>query len=549
MLSLLSPKVWYLSHAETVKTTLKIPQVSLIFIGLIFILCAQSVLGMLHSNRYAISVLSYFIGAFLLVLVGSHLRRVMGLENLVSTLAWSLVIAGIINIGIVVLQLVMRTGGNISFLPDLSGFGAISQANHFADFCALAIASLIYLYAKGHFSLSFFYLLLVCFIVMLSLSGSRSGWLYLTTFTILLTFMHKNIVTKGKDNDRTRGAWYAGLMLIPVFIFIQLFIYYFVPNELVNLPAERLINGVTTTTSSLRLQFWQDSFRMFTLQPWLGVGAEKFRVTTFSLADSPTVLTSKYVFEHAHNLFLHLLAEMGIAAPLIVLIGVLNWLKAFKWRDLNLETWWVISLLAILGIHSMLEYPLWFAFFLGIAAVMLGAGDENMITINFSKSSKKIVQLSIAVLLILGAANLSTMLIANVKMKNWLYKLAYENINEKVLLDWVRNYSTLSPYAEALNAMTMGKVNDNDIEKQLTLHKSVMKFRPEMQVAYQLALILELKGQHKDAVKQLNRTMTAYPNTFKLFLENPTLKYRQEYLNLYAETQIGLVARSKQTNE
>ena len=321
---------------RSIQSGLKIPQVSLIFVGFAAILCVQWALGMLHSNRYALSVLSYFIWAFLLVVLGSYLRRELGWGKLVSTLAWCLVVAGIINVGIVVLQFVTKTGGVIPFLPNLPSYGALSQQNHFADFCALATVSLIYLYAKGHFSLSMFSLLLVCFIVMLSLSGSRSVWLYLTALTVLISIMHTNIVKQGEETIRSRGAWRAGLMLLPTFILIQLFIYYIVPNELVNLPTERLLDGVTERTSSIRLQFWYDSFRIFLQSPWLGVGAGKLITNTFLLVDTPTAMASKRVFEHAHNLFLHLSAEMGIGAVLIVLVGLFAWVKGFKWRKLSL---------------------------------------------------------------------------------------------------------------------------------------------------------------------------------------------------------------------
>ena len=534
---LLSSAAWRSGQSTAEQSIIQIPQSSLMFIGLAAILSLQWAIGMLHSNKYAFSMLLYVVWGFLLTVIGSHLRRKFGWEKLVSTLAWSLVVAGIINICIVVLQFVMRTGGNIPFLPDLSGYGAISQTNHFANFSALATASLIYLYAKGRFSYSFFNLLLVLFIVMLALSGSRSVWLYLTAFTVLIIMMRINITKQGKETDRLRGAWRAGIMLLPAFILIQLFMYYFVPNELISLPTERLIDGVTERTSSIRLQFWQDSLRIFLQNPWLGVGVDNFRATTFLLVDSPTAFTSKFVFEHAHNLFLHLLAEMGFGAFLVVLIGLLAWVSAFKWRNLDLETCWLISLLSVLGIHSMVEYPLWFAFFLGVTAILLGAGDEKLINFNFSKYLSKFIRPSLLLVLMLGVTNLSTMLMANIKLENWLHKLAYQNINERAPLDWARQYSSLEPYAEALSAMTMGDIKKHDLDKQILLHQSVINFRPESILTYQLALLLELQGKHESAVKQFNKAITAYPANFNIVLQNTTVESKKIYLVLYAEVQ------------
>jgi hypothetical protein len=191
----------------------------------------------------------------------------------------------------------------------------------------------------------------------------------------------------------------------------------------------------------------------------------------------------------------------------------------------------------------MLEYPLWFTFFLGIAAILLGAGDENYISISFPKAANKFAKTGFILLLILGLANLSTMLIANIKLENWMHKLAYENINEQKNLDWVRQYSLLSPYGELMHAVSMD-INADDIDEQLALNQSVMNFRPYRTIAYRHALLLKLQGQSASAVIQLNRALIAYPDKFNSALENTPLKYRQNFLDLLSETQAA-----KQKNE
>jgi hypothetical protein len=87
---LYSPR-WRVTQSQHIQASLQIPQVSLIFIGLTAILCLQWLLDMLHSSQYALTVLSYFIWAFFLVVIGSHLRREFGWEKLASSLAWCLV--------------------------------------------------------------------------------------------------------------------------------------------------------------------------------------------------------------------------------------------------------------------------------------------------------------------------------------------------------------------------------------------------------------------------------------------------------------------------
>jgi O-antigen ligase len=130
---------------------------------------------------------------------------------------------------------------------------------------------------------------------------------------------------------------------------------------------------------------------MFIQSPWLGIGAGQIRWQSFLLLDTPSAIGAVGLFEHAHNLFLHLLTEMGVGAPLLVLAGIVAWLRGFKWRELSLETWWLLGLLSVLGIHSMLEYPLWYTYFLGIVALLLGAGEEKLTPVNLPKSGLLIV--------------------------------------------------------------------------------------------------------------------------------------------------------------
>lgn len=535
--------LFYIASWQTpAKQSIDIPLISLIFIALAVILCAQWISGMLHSNQYGLLVLSYLILAFLLTVLGSHLRRTLGWEALVTTLAWCLVIGGIINTGIVFLQLVARTGGAIAWLPDSIGYGAISQTNHFANFIALSIASLFYLYIKRCFTFSFFSLILICFIMMLSFAGSRSAWLYLAAFSVLAFFLHHQTIKQGADSVITASLLRVCLISLPAFAIIQLIIYYLLPADLVTLPTARLIEVSVASTPSARLHVWYDSLRLFIDSPWLGIGMGNMRAESFILLDYPTTMAIKRVFEHAHNLFLHLLAEMGIGAFLIVTAGLMIWIRTFNWHQLKLETWWLIALLAVLGIHSMLEYPLWYAYFLGIAAILLGAGNEKQISLSLPKCIgnlsarfiSRLKYLGLGSIMLLGLINLCTLLIANSKLENWVQNYRYHNTNNQAELDWVKQYSILAPYADLLNAMSM-TIDRSNINKQVQLSESAMRFIPFKKIPYQHALLLELKGNHEDALKHLRLTIIGYPADTKIILGYVPLEYQQDYLNLLQE--------------
>ncbi len=519
-------------------STIRIPQISLVFIGLTVILGLQWTMGMLQSTQYTLLMLSYLVWAFLLAVIGSYLRQEFGWERLATTLAWFLLIAGIINASIVMLQIVVRTGGTITFLPFLTDYGTISQANHFADFITLSAISLIYLYIKGRFSPGFFTLILIWLLQILTFSGSRSAWLYLIAITTLSFILHKATFKQHKETSTSRHLLHISMLVLPTFAVVQLFTYYVIPNDLVNSIIQRIADATTTDTPSARLHIWYDSLRLFMQSPWLGIGAGAMRLESFQLLDMPTAMAYKGIFEHAHNVFLHLLVEMGIGAFFIALIGLIAWVRAFKWQELNLETWWAIALLTVLGIHSMLEYPLWYAYFLGIAALLLGASDEKFASINLRKLSTplsaKLACSGLTAILLVGAVNLSTMLVANVKLENSLQQLKNTDLYKEKELDWVRRYTLLSQYVVLMNAISM-VVDRNDIDNQFLLNQSAMAFMPLRKIAYQHALLLKLKGDQINAKNQLKRTLIVYPYDVKYLEQYVPSQYRKDFLDILSE--------------
>lgn len=520
--------------------SLKIPQVAFVFPGLAAIVCMQWMLGMLHSTQIFILLLSYLLWAFLMVFLGSYLRRELGWEKVAIGLAYFLLIGGLFNVVIVALQFAMQNGFAIPFLPKVQGYGAITQRNHVANYAALALASLMYLYAKGLFSLKKLSFLLALLLLLLSFTGSRSSWLYLIAFTVLAVGLQVNAMKNQAGSRNIRSLLRVSLLLIPAFALTQLFLSVVAPSGLVVLPTERLMEAATESSASARLQFWYDSWRLFMQSPWLGVGAGAMRWQSFMLLDMPTAMSSGRVFEHAHNLFLHLLAEMGVGAFLLVAAGLVAWLRGFKWRELSMETWWLLALLSVLFIHSMLEYPLWYAYFLGIAAVLTGAGDEKTTKLSMPQWAGRTAQVASSVLFAVATIQLTNLYIANDKLETWLGRAIQGEISANEYpqfisaIGWVHANSLLSPYAELMFATTI-LPDTAQLNEKLTISQSAMRFIPMRRIAYRHVLLLKLKRDHAGAVKQLNRTLIAHPGKFKEELETIPLKFWQDYLDVLSE--------------
>ena len=88
-----------------------------------------------------------------------------------------------------------------------------------------------------------------------------------------------------------------------------------------------------------------------------------------------------YVRNHAQNILLHLLAETGIGGGALLIATAALWLADLRRVRFDLEWWWLAALLATLSLHSLLEFPLWYAYFLGVAAIAVGLGSQRALPV------------------------------------------------------------------------------------------------------------------------------------------------------------------------
>lgn len=519
---------------------LELPQISLIFPGLMALVFIQWMLGMLYSWQYALLVAAYLAWAFLLVVLGCYLRRQLGLERLVGTLAWAVFLGGVSNGALVLLQYAAKQGMAAGWLPEVFGYGALSQPNHLANYMGIAAASLIYLLAKGRLSLLVAVFAGVLFLSVLAFSGSRSSWLYIGAIA-LLAFVLRGITIRQQSStsamqlQQSRCVFRWALLMLPAFGLVQWLIF-LQAGEAVTLPTQRLL-GETAVVSgwAVRWHIWQESWQMFMHAqfPWLGIGMGQTRWQSFLHLGDPHVGGMPGMFEHAHNLLLHLLLEMGPFAVLLLLAGMFAWLRHFQWRNIHLESWWLLAVLSVIGIHSMLEYPLWYAYFLGLLAILLGAGEEKTTQLRAGVSDRA----AWAALMLAGVAVLATLQTGNHKLEYWLDRAASGDISRQQHAEYtqamesVYKHSLLSPYVELIYAS--GLIPDsNRLPEKLWLNHSAMRFLPMRTHAYRHVLLLDLNGDREAAVFYLRRALQAFPGDFRSQLQQMPMQHWERYLEV-----------------
>lgn len=131
-----------------------------------------------------------------------------------------------------------------------------------------------------------------------------------------------------------------------------------------------------------RLTMWRDVLELTALRPWLGWGWGELDYAHFI---TPLASTRHCeLVDNAHNLGLQLAVELGIPAAMLI-CGGLCWLiaRGRPWReedDTRRMAWAVVAMILL---HSLLEYPLWYGPFqmaLGLAVGLLGSAGAPQAT-------------------------------------------------------------------------------------------------------------------------------------------------------------------------
>ena len=108
-----------------------------------------------------------------------------------------------------------------------------------------------------------------------------------------------------------------------------------------------------------RRVLWTNVLALVAQHPWLGWGWGETDYAHFMTGYSSMRFCD--MLDNAHDLPLHLALEFGVPFALAVMALVTVWvLRRTPWRER--EPWRVMAwcLLGVLGLHSLLEYPLWY---------------------------------------------------------------------------------------------------------------------------------------------------------------------------------------------
>lgn len=514
----------------------RLPPTLLLPLALAGLIGLQIALGRLVYPADGLMGGLFLVWAAALVWLSAELRERYGLAPVVALYAWCALIGALASSAVGLFQYYAPDAiGRFAMRRMASGIYAnLGQSNHLANQLALGLGSLVYLVATRRLASFAAALVALPMLFASALSLSRSPWLYFLAFAILAAF-HRPSMERKAGNKLVIGSacLLAGIALAQAasqLAFLQ-------PSSREVLPMDRLFEVASGWKP--RIAVWTEAWEMFTNAPWLGVGFGQFAWHHFIQVSDAAPSPPPGLFDHAHNLFLHGMAELGWLAAAATVLTAVAWIASMLREPASAERWWVLALAAVGGIHSMLEYPFWYAYFLGVAALLAGLADRRRLPAPRAPSVTIVLLPPIA---------------AGWAICGWLYfdysRLEGLSFNvftagsggdqmatARETLKGVGDSSLLRAYAD------LGIANAEPLERERLAEKlerntRVLLFAPTREVAYRQAALLALDGRSEAARLQLRRAAVYY----SAFL--PTFTRVLKDLERTEPTAIGPLRRS-----
>jgi O-antigen ligase len=312
------------------------------------------------------------VAAALVAMTGRSLQRSEHGRAAFQAFCIALAVAGVLSTAIGIVQVFVPdwTGGNWIAAASIGGraAGNLRQPNHLSTLLLWSMVAAVWLGEAGLLKRAANVILFLLLLFGLVLSASRTGMIGAAMLALWGVLDHR----------LARGSRVM-LWLVPVaYVLFWLVLFWLaVTGE----PANGH-GGFTGETqlhkgdiSSSRFAIWSNTLSLIAAHPWFGVGWGDFNFA-WSLTPFPDRPTA--FFDHTHNLPLQFIVELGIPLATLVL-ALLAWALwgAFKAaRDAtgddtrHLRAAFVMVVMIV--VHSQLEYPLWYTYFLLPTAFAFG---------------------------------------------------------------------------------------------------------------------------------------------------------------------------------
>lgn len=368
------------------KNKIQIPNETIPFLLIALIPATQYQFDQIFFLSNVVLSTIYLLSLWLAIVVGYNLSQPKKIENLSFQpsifFAYFFVISGVIS-GVFGLLQWLNLYHYLHFIMEFNGerpYANMAQPNHLATLLNLAVFSVWYLYEKQKVNLVLFILCILGLIFSLCLTQSRTGYLIFLFGFVVIFFSKRRLYLKINRNCLIFSCLY--------FVFIVVFlpkISFFLSSYFNIQQTSSIVER--TTTGYERLKIWNQILHALIEQPWFGYGWNQTTSAQFSVID---IYPGQEWATSAHNLFLDILVWCGLPIGSFIIVFCL-WFYIFLYKNIsNVESLLSCLVVSGIGIHSLLEYPLFYAYFLIPFGIFLGIALVECKTRNYLISGKSV---------------------------------------------------------------------------------------------------------------------------------------------------------------
>ena len=269
---------------------------------------------------------------------------------------------------------------------------------------------------------------------------------------------------------------------------------------------------------SSRTALWSNVLHLIAQKPWAGWGWGNLDYAHYmTLYDG---LRFCDILDNAHNLPLHLAVELGVPAALLVCAGVL-WatIRARPWAEADPARQMAWAVLAVIGVHSLLEYPLWYgpfqiAFGLCLGLLWPAASRASVQSVTgVARASAVSLALMAGVAAVCAYAAWDYHRVSQIYLPPEARAAAYEDPLPKIRKSWL--FRNQASFAE----LTITPVTQGNAQWTFDTATAMLHYSPEPRVIEKLIDSAIILKRYDEALLHVARYRAAFPEAYAKWSE------------------------------
>jgi hypothetical protein len=248
-------------------------------------------------------------------------------------------------------------------------------------------------------------------------------------------------------------------------------------------------------------------------RPWSGWGWGELDYAHF--VTSYEVTRQCELLDNAHNLPLHLAVELGLPVALLFCAAGI-WLiwRAKAWRDSSPSRRLAWTVLALVGSHSMVEYPLWYGPFqlaavLSLIVLVCRSDNDAQVSSMFMRAAGVVTGVGAFLIVVATYVGWDYYRVSQIYLPHEQRAAAYrDDTLQKIRGSWL--FRDQVRFAE----LSLTPLTPQNAQHLNALAHQLLHFSPEARVVEKLIESALLLGREEEARAFMQRYQAAYPQAY-----------------------------------